>query len=78
MAEPDVTLTLTAEQAEVLKPLLDRPDRMVILITFIDNMLAAKVMAKIIAWTFGVLLACLTAYYYFASIFNVKGPHGVP
>lgn len=73
-----VTLSLTHEQAEALKPLLDRPDRVAILIQFIDNMLAAKTMARIIGWFFGVLLACITAAAYLWSIFGGKGPHGVP
>lgn len=73
-----VTLTLTTEQAAALTPLLERPERMEILVNFIDNMLAARQVSKLIAWAFGVLLAVLAACYYIASIFGGKGPHGVP
>lgn len=71
-------LHLTPEQAEALKPLLDRPDRMDMLIKFVDNMLAARQAAKIIAWVFGVALTVLTIWYYFKSAFGGSSPHGVP
>ena len=73
-----ITIILTSEQAAALKPLLDRPERLEILVSFIDNMLAAKQVSKIIAWTFGVLLALLAGCYYIASILGGKSPHGVP
>lgn len=73
-----VTLTLTEEQAAALQPLLVDPNRLPMLINFIDNMLAAKRVSKIIAWVFGVSLALLTAYFYFSAVFGGKGPHGVP
>lgn len=70
--------SLTPEQIELLKPLLERPERMAMLVNFIDNMLAAKQVSKIIAWAFGVFLAGLAAWFYFTSIFSVKPMHGVP
>ena len=79
MADEDIiALPLSAEQIEALKPLLDRPDRMEILVNFIDSMLAAKQVSKLIAWAFGALLAALAAWFYFTSIFSGKGPHGAP
>lgn len=69
---------LTPEQMALLKPLLERPDRMAILVNFIDNMLAAKQVSKIIAWAFGIFLAALAAWFYFVSIFSVKPLHGGP
>lgn len=69
---------LTPEQIEALKPLLSDPNRMQMLTNFIDNMLAAKIIAKFIAWGFGFILAGLTAWFYFISILGVKSPHGVP
>lgn len=71
-----VTLILTEEQADALRPLISDPSRMQMLINFIDNMLAARRIAKIIAWIFGLIIAGLTAWFYFISIF--KGPHGTP
>lgn len=69
---------LTPEQIEALKPLLNDPGRMQMLTNFIDNMMAVKRIAKIIAWGFGFILAGLTAWFYFISIFGGKSPHGVP
>lgn len=78
MDNATVVLTLTAEQADALKPFLDRPERISVLVQFIDNMLAAKQVSKIIAWAFGVVFACLTAWFYCASLLEGKSPHGVP
>lgn len=78
MLEKPAAITLSAEQTALLKSLLERPERMEILVNFIDNMLAAKQVAKIIAWAFGVFLAVLAACYYVASIFGGKTPHGTP
>ena len=78
MGEEVDMITLSAEQAKILKPLLERPERMEILVNFIDNMLAAKKVSKIIAWSFGVLLAVLAACYYISSIVGGKTPHGTP
>ena len=71
-------VTLTPEQEAALKPLLERPERLVILVNFIDNMLAAKRVSKLIAWMFGVSLAVLTGWFYLVSVFGGKAPHGVP
>lgn len=71
-------VTLTPQQAVALKSLLERPERLVILVSFIDNMLAARRVSKLIAWMFGVSLAVLTAWFYFISVFGGKSPHGVP
>lgn len=78
MGEEVDMITLSAAQAKILKPLLERPERMEILVNFIDNMLAAKKVSKIIAWSFGVLLAVLAACYYISSIAGGKTPHGAP
>lgn len=72
------TLTLTVEQAEALRPLLERPERVEILVNFLDNMLAAKQVSKIVAWAFGIFLAVLAALYYISSILSGKSPHGAP
>lgn len=71
-------VTLTPEQSAALKPLLERPERLVILVNFIDNMLAARRVSKLVAWMFGFSLAVLTAWFYFVSVFGGKTPHGVP
>lgn len=71
-----VTLALTPEQADALRPLINDPNRMQMLVNFIDNMLAVRRIAKIIAWLFGLIIAGLTAWFYLISIF--KSPHGAP
>lgn len=77
MPEEDkpVLIQLTKSQAELLQPLLNNPEKLELLTQFIDNMLAAKTLSKIVAWGVGIIMAALTAWFYIVSIFPSRAGH---
>ncbi|WP_298281283.1 hypothetical protein [Acidocella sp.] len=67
---------LSAAELAVLRPLVVRPELLALLMEFLENMSAARRMAKWVAYFFGIITAIAGLLYYLAGIAGGRGAHG--
>lgn len=72
----EIESELSAQELVLLRPLVSRPELLVLLIEFLENMSAARRMAKWVAYFFGIVTAILAAAYYVVGILSGRGTHG--